>query len=220
MPPREYHNENRPRIYNEKFERGIFGFGSNPEARYIPDHDKLIEQVDAMRTMGLNIVMTSGSFDMIHIGHSRYLEEAKARGDVLIVGVDSDSKVKVRKGEDRPVVPQDERVEMLAHLRHVDIVTLKYPDEPKWELIKRVSPDTLIVTEETYEEETLHELKQFCGRIVCLEPQAETSTSAKIRKMQIGAQNDIIRPIQEILQGDDVPEHIRREIGGIIAKWL
>lgn len=218
--PREFYNTERSRAGNEKYERGIFGFGSNPEARFIPDHETLIKHVEAMRTMGLSIVMTSGSFDMIHIGHSRYLEEAKERGDVLIVGVDSDTKVKARKGEDRPVVPEDERVEMLAHLRHVDIVTLKYPDEPKWELIKRIDPDTLIVTEETYDDDTLDELKQHCGRIVVLEPQAETSTSAKIRKMQIGWQNDLVGPIKEILHGEDVPEHIRREIGGIIAKWL
>lgn len=218
--PGEYHNPNRPRTEKEKFERGIFGFGSNPEARFIPDHEVLVKQVEAMRTMGLNIVMTSGSFDMIHIGHARYLEAAKTKGDVLIVGVDSDSKVKQRKGDDRPVVPEDERVEMLAHLRSVDIVTLKYPDEPKWDLIKRIEPDTLIVTDETYGENTLHELAGYCGRVVSLEPQAETSTSAKIRQMQIGFQNDIVRPIDEILRGDDIPEEVRRKIGGIIHQWL
>ncbi len=109
---------------------------------------------------------------------------------------------------------------MLAHLRSVDIVTLKYPDEPKWDLIKRIEPDTLIVTDETYGENTLHELAGYCGRVVSLEPQAETSTSAKIRQMQIGFQNDIVRPIDEILRGDDIPEEVRRKIGGIIHQWL
>ncbi len=218
----EYRNPERPRKNQDKdtFERGIFGFGSNPEARYIPDHDKLISYVEALKTMGLSIVMTSGSFDMVHIGHARYLEAAKANGDVLIVGVDSDSKVKKRKGDDRPVVPQEERVEMLAHLRSVDIVTLKYPDEPQWDLIKRIEPDTLVVTEETYDSATLFELARYCDRVLSLQPQAETSTSAKIRKMQIGWQNDIVRPIETILRGKDVPEHTRREIGGVIGKWL
>ncbi len=114
--PGEYHNPNRPRTEKEKFERGIFGFGSNPEARFIPDHEVLVKQVEAMRTMGLNIVMTSGSFDMIHIGHARYLEAAKTKGDVLIVGVDSDSKVKQRKGDDNVSEPSKKCVKVMTGL--------------------------------------------------------------------------------------------------------
>lgn len=198
--------------------RGIFSDSSNHDARFIADHNKLIEHVNAVRTLGMKVVMTSGSFDLVHIGHARYLEKAKEYGDVLLVGVDSDSKVKQRKGNDRPVVPEDERVQMLTHIRSVDLVTLKYPDEPKWDLIKRVSPDTLVVTHETYSEDTLRELAQLCDKLISLEPQAETSTSAQIRRMELGWQHNIVRPIEDLLSESHVPEELRNKIGQIIHR--
>jgi D-glycero-beta-D-manno-heptose 1-phosphate adenylyltransferase len=130
------------------------------------------------------IVLTQGSFDMVHIGHARYCEKAKSYGDVLIVGVDSDEKIKQRKGPDRPVVPQEERLEMLTYLRAVDLVVLKEINAPKY-LIKTVRPDVLVATQETYSPAQLEALKEFCGKVVVLEPMATTSTSAKIRRLQI-----------------------------------
>lgn len=202
---------------NESYERGIFGHKSNPEARFIADYDLLDEYVEACRTFNLKVVLTSGSFDMVHVGHARYLEKAKEYGDVLIVGVDSDMKVKKRKGESRPVVPEEERVQMLAHLRSVDILTLKHPDEPKWELIKRLKPDTLIVTQETYDDTVLSELEQLCGRVVVLEPQATTSTSAQLRKLQIGWSEKIMDPVDLLLSQSNVPEELRRAIGRVLS---
>jgi rfaE bifunctional protein nucleotidyltransferase chain/domain len=217
--PREFrHKTKLAQNDRTSFERGIFGFSSNPEARFIADHDELAARVAAIRTLGLSIVLTSGTFDLVHIGHARYLEKAKEYGEVLIVGVDSDDKVRKRKGNDRPVVPEAERVQMLAHLRAVDIITLKHLDEPQWSLIKMIKPDTLIVTEETYDDDTLHELSKLCGRVVCLEPQAETSTSAQIRKLQIGWQNDVVRPIEKVISADKMSEQTREKIRGIINK--
>lgn len=204
---REYNGKNNSQspAEAETFDRGIFGGKLNLEARFIADHADLKEQVEAMKKLGLSIVMTSGSFDMVHVGHARYLDEAKKCGDILIVGLDSDAKVKKRKGENRPVVPEDERTEMLAHLRSVDIITHKQPDEPKWGLIRLVEPDTLIVTERIYDDEgTLKELAQICGRLIVLEPQATTSTSAKIRRMQVGWVDQIIEPVSELLQSAHV----------------
>lgn len=200
----------------ESHDRGFFGNRANPEARFISDHQRLEEYVDACRTIGLKIVLTSGSFDMIHVGHARYLEKAKEYGDVLIVGVDSDAKVKQRKGNDRPVVPENERVQMLSHMRSVDLITLKYPDEPKWELITRLHPDTLIVTQETYTNEILLELEGLCERVICLEPQATTSTSAQIRRLQTGWSGAIVEPIDELLNTYEAPEELRRAIGKIL----
>ncbi len=197
-------------------ERGIFGAKPNLEARFIEDHARLEEYAMACRTMGLSIALTSGSFDLIHVGHAKYLEAAKAYADVLIVGVDSDTKVRQRKGEDRPVVPEGERVQMLAHLRSVDIITLKNPDEPKWDLIKRIRPDTLIVTDETYDDNTLEGLSEYCGRLISLEPQATTSTSAQIRRLQVGWTSKIIDPVEEILLKHNAPEELRREIGRLL----
>ncbi len=123
-------------------DRGVLGYGSNPEARFIRDHATLRAYVEALKTLGMKIVLTSGTFDLIHVGHARYMERAKSYGDVLIVGVDSDAKVKKRKGPTRPIVPEEERVQMLAFLRSVDLITLKHIDDPKWNLIKLVEPDT------------------------------------------------------------------------------
>lgn len=146
---------------------------------------ELKKAVAHCRKCGMKIVLTQGSWDMVHIGHARYFMEAKKHGDVLIVGVDSDEKIRHRKGPDRPIVPENERLEMVAHLRYVDLVILKDLNAPKWHLQKLVMPDVLIATKETYDEEQLKELEKYCGEVVVLEPRATTSTSAKIRRMQI-----------------------------------
>jgi len=162
-----------------------FGRESNFNKRYISDFKKLRETIDHLKGLGLRIVLTQGTYDMLHIGHARYFEEAKKHGDVLVIGVDSDEKVRARKGPERPIVPQDERLEMVTHMRSVDIVVLKEQNHPKWHLIKTVRPDVLIATKETYDSKQLKDLKTYCGEIIVLDPQATTSTSAKIRKLQI-----------------------------------
>jgi D-beta-D-heptose 7-phosphate kinase/D-beta-D-heptose 1-phosphate adenosyltransferase len=153
--------------------------------RRIKDHEDLKTVVASLRALGSKIVLTQGSYDLVHIGHARYLDASKQRGDVLIVGIDSDEKIRKRKGPDRPVVPEDERLEMVLHLRSVDFVFLKNVDDPKWHLIKTVHPDILIAVEDTYSPEELKELQNYCGEVVVLERQATTSTSAKIRLMQL-----------------------------------
>jgi D-beta-D-heptose 7-phosphate kinase/D-beta-D-heptose 1-phosphate adenosyltransferase len=168
---------------------GIFGLGSNFKDRFIPDYRKLKKLADHCKGVGLKIVLTQGTYDMVHIGHARYFEEAKKHGDLLIVGVDSDRKVRMRKGPDRPLVPQEERLEMVVHLRPVDVVTIKEHNMPKWHLIKTVRPDVLIVTDETvkkYGKKKIKEMSKYCGKVVVLEPMATTSTSAKIRRLQLG----------------------------------
>lgn len=145
------------------------------------------------------IVLTSGSFDMLHIGHCRYLCDAKSHGDILFVGVDSDKKIKKRKGPDRPVVPQDERLEMLTYIDQVDHVVLKKLSEAKWELIKLIKPDILIATADTYNSEQKKQLLEFCGKVVVLRRKATTSTSAKIRLVQIGAEKRITKTISNRL---------------------
>ncbi|MFA6405018.1 MAG: adenylyltransferase/cytidyltransferase family protein [Candidatus Paceibacterota bacterium] len=167
---------------------GIFGINSNFDDRFVPNYKRLKNLVDHCKGIGLKIVLTQGTYDMVHIGHARYFEEAKRHGDLLIVGVDSDRKVRARKGPDRPLVPHTERLEMVTHLRPVDVVTLKELNMPKWYLIKTVRPDVLIVTEETvkkYGKEKMREMARYCGEIKILQPMATTSTSAKIRRLQL-----------------------------------
>lgn len=174
----------------------------------VASYDHLSDLVEKYRKQKKEIVLTQGTFDMLHIGHARYLEEAKSHGDVLFVGVDSDEKVRKRKGPDRPVVPEDERVEMLTYLSSVDHVVLKPVDEEKWKLIRLIKPDVLIATRETYTDEHIKDLEKICGKVVVLEPMATTSTSAKIRQVQIGAakkvsttlSNKLVKAIEDVLE--------------------
>ncbi len=150
------------------------------------DFERVAERVTKYRHQGKKIVLTQGTFDMVHVGHARYCAQAKSFGDILIVGVDSDEKVRQRKGPDRPVVPQEERLEMLIYFSSVDLVVLKPLDAAKYHLIKIIKPDVLVTTRETYTPEVIIELERFCGKVEVLDPMATTSTSAKIRRLQIG----------------------------------
>ena len=174
------------RVNTSRANRGVLSAGTNFEERFVPDFDRLAEMVEAFKTVGLRIVLTQGAFDFIHIGHCLYLEQAKALGDILIVGVDSDEKVRGRKGPDRPIVSHEERIKMLSHIRHVDIVTLKQAETRKWELIKKIRPDVLVATKDTYSSTKAKEVEQYCGELIILAPQATTSTTAKLRRLNIG----------------------------------
>lgn len=164
------------------------------EQRVIPDFVRLAEIVAAHRTLGNHIVITSGSFDISHIGHYRYLLAARlalkaaSSKAILIVGVDSDEKIRKRKGEERPVVPEEERVEdLLFQTSSVDYVFLKHVDHPRWEFVRTVRPDVVIATAETYTQEEIEELEaDYCGKVLVLPPMAVTTTSARLRKIQVG----------------------------------
>jgi D-beta-D-heptose 7-phosphate kinase/D-beta-D-heptose 1-phosphate adenosyltransferase len=171
----------------------------NPEDRYIEDIDTLVDVVAKLRVAECKIVLTSGTFDILHIGHSRYIRRAREHGDVLIVAVDDDEKARERKGEQRPIIPFDERIEMLAHTRYADILTKKCHDHPKWHIIKKVLPDVLIAVEGTYTDKELEGLKEFCGEVVVLPRQAETSTSAKTRKLVLDGADILTRILSEEL---------------------
>ena len=94
----------------------------------VVEWDELRAAVDAARAAGRRVVLTNGCFDLLHVGHVRGLRAARALGDVLVVGVNSDASVRALKGEGRPLVAQDERAELLAALEPVDYVVIF--DEP------------------------------------------------------------------------------------------
>jgi D-glycero-beta-D-manno-heptose 1-phosphate adenylyltransferase len=166
---------------------GLFADASNFELRFVEDYERITAVVGALRTLGLKVVLTSGSFDIIHEGHSMYLEAARRFGDFLIVGLDSDQKIQARKGPHRPAVPQMERLRMVTHQRGVGLVTLKHLHDERWRLIKTVRPDVLVATEETYTAPEIAELEEFyCGRVEVLERMATVSTSARLRRIQLG----------------------------------
>lgn len=157
-----------------------------------------------LRKAKKKIVLTQGSWDMVHVGHGRYLTEAKKQGDVLLVGADSDEKIRQRKGKGRPVVPQAERLEMLTYFKPVDYVFLKEATAPHYSLIKAVRPDVLVVIEENYTPAALKEIKRYCKAVKILPRMATTSTSAKLREVQIGQakkmEGKLLRAIEGVLQ--------------------
>src|SRR5262245_10496012 len=149
---------------------GLFADASNFDMRYVPDYSRITEIVAALRVLDLRVVLTMGTFDILHEGHSMYLEAARAYGDFLIVGVDSDEKVRQRKGPSRPAVPELERLRMVTHQRGVGLVTLKQIGDPRWALIDAVRPDVLVATADAYKPEEIDELEaKYCGKVQVLE---------------------------------------------------
>jgi D-glycero-beta-D-manno-heptose 1-phosphate adenylyltransferase len=181
---------------------GILSPDINFEARRIPTLEEMTRTVTHLKGLGYRVSLTSGSFDLIHLGHVKYLARAKQLGDILAVGVDSDEKIKRRKGPDRPMVPEQERLEMLAYQRPVDLVFLKEDDEERWALIKAVRPDVLVLTAgHSYAAEELDALEELCGRIEIVERQASVTTSERIRQMYMHMGQRLGPKLAEVLPG-------------------
>ena len=105
--------------------------------------ETLKEQLNGIRQAGKTIVFTNGCFDILHVGHVRYLGEAKKLGDILVLALNSDASVRIIKGEKRPLVPEEERADIMAALESVDYVILF--DEPTPQLlIEYLQPDILV----------------------------------------------------------------------------
>ncbi len=181
--------------------RDPFGPGSNTEKRIVNDLEKLKEVVQSLKTLGMKVVLTQGVYDLIHEGHALYLEKAKSLGDVLIVGVDSDELTKIRKGPKRPIVPQNERLNMLLHLRHVDIVTIREAHHGIGDLIKAIRPDVMVFSASTKDiaPGDVDEYKDCCGEIVVLPPQATTTTTARVRNLTIEGAEKLAREVNELI---------------------
>lgn len=180
--------------------KNILSHRSNLKDRFIPDYKELKGVVSSLKGMGYRIVLTQGVYDMIHEGHARYLEKALSYGDLLIVGVDSDELTRMRKGPTRPIVPQKERLRMLAHLRSVSILTLREVHHGMAKLIETVRPDVLITSTSTsdFGKKEVATYENVCGRIVTLPPQAATSTTARVRLLTISGADQLA---QEIMRG-------------------
>ncbi len=96
-----------------------------------------------LKKSGKKVVFTNGCFDILHYGHAKYLEAAKAKGDILVVGVNSDASVKKIKARNRPIVSQDYRAKMVAALESVDFAVI-FPQETPGKIIEFLKPDVLV----------------------------------------------------------------------------
>lgn len=154
------------------------------QKKVVLDYHTLRERVQAHRTLGHKIVATIGSWDMLHIGHLRYLHRAKEYGDILIVGVDSDRGIKAYKNPLRPIIPESERLEMLSYQGPIDYITLvdDIDDRGLWSaaLLQTVPVDTFVAVEDSYPEEQLRLIRQYGPEVVVLPRQAENTSSTDI----------------------------------------
>ena len=171
--------------------------------RIILDYNELKRIADAHKVIGHKIVCTIGSWDMLHIGHLRYLIKAKEYGDILVVGADSDRGIKIYKKSDlRPIIPQEERMEMLQYQECVDYITLvdDIDQEGKWQygLAKILQPHVFVTTIDSYPEEQLNNIRQYASKVVVLPRQAENTSTSQI--IEHTAKKHIEKLLEEITQ--------------------
>jgi D-beta-D-heptose 7-phosphate kinase/D-beta-D-heptose 1-phosphate adenosyltransferase len=144
--------------------------------------EALVTRLEKVRTAGKKIVFTNGCFDIMHVGHVRYLAEARSRGDILIVGLNSDASVSLIKGDRRPIVRQHHRAEVLASLACVDhIVIFEEPDPLR--LIQTLKPDILVKGEDWEADAIIgaEDVRSRGGEIVRISFAEETSTTGIIQ---------------------------------------
>ena len=155
------------------------------DPRPILDAAGLERFVREARGAGKRIVFTNGVFDLLHPGHVRYLQAARAHGDVLIVGLNADASVRRNKGPERPINPEHERAEVLAALACVDAVSIFDEDTPA-DIIRRVQPDILVKGSDWPADQIVgRDTVEARGGKVILEPVEEGySTTGLVNKIQ------------------------------------
>lgn len=148
----------------------------------ILSRDQLREQVQQWRRAGQRIILANGNFDLLHVGHVRYLRGAKALGGKLVVAVNSDESVRALKGEGRPIMPEQERAEIMSALADVDAVIV-FPELDVRSIIREIRPD--IHTKGTdYTPDTVPErdvVADCGGRVAIVGDSKDHSTSEIIR---------------------------------------
>jgi len=145
--------------------------------------DQLKDILDSLRK-SKTIVFTNGCFDIIHAGHCHYLSVAKSYGDILVVGLNSDSSIRKIKGEKRPIVPQNQRALVLDSLKPVDYVVI-FDEETPLELIKVVRPHILVKGADWDPERIVGKdfVESYGGKVVTIPFEHEVSTSRIIEKV-------------------------------------
>lgn len=147
-------------------------------ARFVNDREELRRLVRGMQSDGKRVVFANGCFDLLHVGHVRYLRGARAEGDILLVALNDDASIRSNKGPGRPVQPEGERVEILSALEMVDLITLF--SEPTVDvLLETLKPDVHAKGTD-YTEETVPERETvlaYGGRIAIVGDPKDHSSS-------------------------------------------
>ena len=153
----------------------------SPALSRIVKRDELITIVETERQFGKKIVLANGCFDVLHVGHVRYLEAAKALGDLLIVGINSDEQARRLKGEGRPLLPQDQRAEIISSIEAVDLVTI-FSEPTVEQLLLALRPDVHAKGTD-YTEDSVPErdvVRSFGGRVAIVGDPKDHSSSEMI----------------------------------------
>jgi len=148
---------------------------------------KLKSIVEKLKKQNKKIVFTNGCFDIIHIGHITLLEKAKSLGDILVVGLNSDESVKKLKGKERPIVPQNERAEILDSIKYVDYVVV-FDELTPYKVITEIKPDIIVKGED-------YKLKEVVGwgivpkivRINLVKDRSTTGIIEKIKRLKVSS---------------------------------
>lgn len=154
----------------------------NAHEQKVLTRDELRRRVEEWRRAGERVTLANGNFDLLHVGHVRYLRAAKALGGKLVVAVNSDSSVRALKGDGRPIMPENERAEIVAALADVDAVVV-FPELDVRAIIREIRPDiqakgTDYTVDSVPERDTLAE---YGGRVVIVGDPKDHSTSEIIR---------------------------------------
>ena len=146
---------------------------------------ELTRRVDALKRDGRRVVFTNGCFDILHPGHVRMLETARSLGDALIVGINSDSSVQEIKGPQRPLIPEDERAELLAALEAVDFVSVFDEPTPR-ELIAAILPAVLVKGSDWGPDEIVgrEEVEAAGGEVISIPLEVGYSTTKLIERIR------------------------------------
>ena len=146
--------------------------------------EQMLGERKRLRSAGIRLVFTNGVFDLLHVGHVRYLAEAGGLGDALVVAINSDRTVRELKGPDRPIFEEAERAEIIAALRSVDYVTI-FDDVSPRALIAKLLPDVLVKGGD-YQLDQIHgreEVEAAGGCVISLPFVAGASTTSLIERM-------------------------------------
>jgi D-glycero-beta-D-manno-heptose 1-phosphate adenylyltransferase len=147
---------------------------------------ELKRQVESWRKYSEKIILTNGAFDLLHVGHIRYLRAAKQLGGKLVVAINSDSSVRALKGDGRPIVPENERAEIIAALSDIDAVVI-FPEPDVRALVREIRPDihakgTDYTTDTVPERDTVIE----CGGRVEIVGDAKDHSTTEILRSRVG----------------------------------
>lgn len=159
-------------------------------------HDNLVEK-------GKKIVFTAGSWDLLHVGQCRYLEEAKAHGDILVVGVSSNDAIRKVKGPNKPILDEKLRAEMLTYLRAVDFVTI-LPEPSCQPSLGLLRPDVFITVKEDWtdnykESKEYKTVSKYGGEVVVVDRQSTAISTTKIVQRAIGGHlGDVFKDFMEL----------------------